>query len=460
MRSTLLLLLLLLGSVALAADVLILPFGDSITTCCHVCGVSKAILPSDSKHKAEDLQPFQGYMRPLWHTLDQLRTHNGHPATLFDFAGRQRDCLFKLANGTRASVADWPVRYEGYYGATTGQLLARNHASEAVQATQRQFGDLPRIALLHVGTNDLIALRLTNRVAAAVDSTRLLIEALAFGARPSKTRVLQHWSNNTNNDMPPFEGYNAAELASVCAALKSTKPRAIVVSLPIPIEFGLVAGAQGSYATRARRRRRTAGLHFALRRMFTELTDVTVPERPAATHSSAIVHIAALKFGKERLGEVQRACGIMAHGPWQEQGPNVALVLVDQSLGFSPNTDLHGDGLHPNIHGEAKIAARYAAAVQQLLHGWGIFTAAVVKEETLLQWASQNARRGIAEEIRATSPDGTPVSADSAAPRASPNGSDDDGNSLPAEVDDSPLMLGSVLLLVACVVAIRWLRRR
>jgi lysophospholipase L1-like esterase len=387
----------------------VMPFGDSISTCCHTCVVSPLALPKDQQAFAEPFQPFQGYMRPLFHTLTRMQAlWRSHSAEGLDtdsvaygqveFVGRRRDCIFRIPNNTRAYVADWPVRYEAQYGATTRRLLTEGFGITAIRKVVAELGArrVPRITLMQVGTNDLIAVKDTgDRIGRAIDSTRLLLQTVAFAVGPHRAALLPGDNRPTGSGMAlGLRGLPADEIPAVCAMVEGR--RAVVLSVPIPIIFErLVAGAKGARRSERRKRaRRHAALRAALFKLFTELTGEHVPLVDAARRSS-VIGVGTLLAHRVRWNAIQRECGcwrkeIYPSGcPMPDvayalsvdtsyEGTNVDVILVDQSVRFDAFADLHGDGLHPRASGEAKIAATYAAAIQLQLRRWNWIPAGAV----------------------------------------------------------------------------------
>ena len=379
-------------------EVPIMPFGDSITTCCHSCSVPAAILPPDAKAAhTEPIQPYQGYMRPLWHLLWRLPSALDRRALNFSFVGRMRDCLFPhVRNGTRARTDDWPVRYEAYYGYTAMRLVKEGLAVSAVAAAVAGGATPPLFTLLHVGTNDLLAVRTSNRIGGAIEGIRHLVGSLAFGAAGA---ALLAPRDNATTSVRPAPPVTTSPSSPFCKLVSQTRRRrrAIVLSLPIPVQFGLVGmGAAGkSYAARAKRWRRHAQLVAAIEELFHELTGLrAVGNRDTASFVRAL---APLRVDPARFRNALSACDGEQRGS-SPAAPSAAdatdggvdLVLVDQAAGFRTDADLHGDGVHPAGPGEGKIAARYAAGIQAALAAWGLLPPDTrVPDATLDAWAAR-----------------------------------------------------------------------
>jgi lysophospholipase L1-like esterase len=377
----------------------VMPFGDSITTCCHACAVPAELLPADVRHRAEPSRAANGYMRPLWHMLRSSNgSAHGHSAhdqpPQFRFVGRMRDCIFRKRDGPVAETRDWPVRYEGYFGHTTKHLLRKNIGPDAVAAAIADTGAPPDITLVHVGTNDL----LLGKGRYAGGKIVQLLLGLMLGTSDRLPPLLAA-DTSTRRRYP----VNATERETLCRclALRRSGPlrrRAIVLSIPLPVDFGLVSiGAAdiNAYNTRAERNPRHQGLRGAVRDAFDALTagSSTTPAAMSARSPSYVTAPRAVKLRPDgiadlrdrcRCGAADDRCWDAATAPAATKTRNASaahldassdvatdLVLVDMHTDVDPATALRGDGVHPTALGERIMAERYAAAIFAVLAHWG-----------------------------------------------------------------------------------------
>eukprot|EP00760_Papus_ankaliazontas_P038759 PhM_4_TR9276/c0_g1_i3/m.81312 len=140
----------------------VLPFGDSITTCCHECQVQRAVVPKPYwPYLAEGLRPWRGYVV----TLHDILVRHGLDGAV-TFVGRKSECMRNSSKVQRVATPGWELRYEGYYGNTARQLLRLFPG--ALNATR------PDVVLLHAGTNDVI----DPKAAAKRPGSQLAIRAL------------------------------------------------------------------------------------------------------------------------------------------------------------------------------------------------------------------------------------------------------------------------------------------
>lgn len=157
----------------------IMPLGDSISICCNYCAVPAGVLVRKDLH--EPPTPWDGYIRRLWHKLkaEELRQSSllnadggrGGGDFRFEYVGRVRSCMVNRSETMRVPD-DWEIRYEGYYGYTTGRVLSE------VVAPALEASD-PDVVLLLLGTNDLIQLKSggrLGRVGTAIQNLKALIE--------------------------------------------------------------------------------------------------------------------------------------------------------------------------------------------------------------------------------------------------------------------------------------------
>jgi lysophospholipase L1-like esterase len=155
----------------------IMPLGDSISICCNYCAVPAGVLVRKELH--EPPTPWDGYIRKLWLRLkaeEQRQASIPVPPShrfAFSYVGRVVTCMVNRSETMRVAD-DWEIRYEGYYGYTTGRVLGE------IVAPALQAND-PDIVLLMLGTNDLIQAKAGNRmgrVIGAIHNLKLLLEVL------------------------------------------------------------------------------------------------------------------------------------------------------------------------------------------------------------------------------------------------------------------------------------------
>lgn len=381
----------------------IMPIGDSITTCCHACNVDAAILPRNLRHRAEPLQAFEGYMRPLWKKFTSMGTlcassvmkppwhcistssddgsnHAGEATrrTYVRFVGRKRDCLFPSFKARNISAAqnDWPIYYEGYYGYTTSRYIAEGIASAAAQeafieSTSQQneedgskvtqvLSALPvwRVALLHLGTNDLIETKHVGldafgerRVSAAVSRCVMIVGQLlltmAFGRSEADVWTKNVWKLKTESKNETVWKMRATSLRETyCDLLRSKSssklwsPPALAWAQLLPVDFGgRIGGTKGG------KQFRVGSFNKLVREVFMFLT-----RNVTTTHE----YVTA--------GSMSCPGGVTA----------ALMALVDMNTGVDPRRHLHGDSLHPNELAETEVlASRYftAIAAMRLLLG-------------------------------------------------------------------------------------------
>ena len=297
---------LLLGLLAVASSttgVRIMPFGDSLTTCCHYCAVVKEILPPALADKlAEPPMAYSGYIRYLWHSLQMSQFP-------FEYVGRVNTCIKNSSKALRVPD-DWQVRYEGYYGFTTRRLM-----KEVLPGALRSND--PDVVLLTAGTNDMIAN--PKEVVGAPQSTKRF-------SRPDVA-----FSNLKNMIRSILTSRGEVR----CDSIHSRIPHVFVSIIP-PINFAVLS------ATRAGRTLKGKGVRVAkYNNMIASLRNASALEGCAGT----LIH----------------------------DIPNAVLAsrlhVVDLNAGMDIWGDFHGDGLHPNAHGEKKIASRFHQALLAVLVG-------------------------------------------------------------------------------------------
>jgi lysophospholipase L1-like esterase len=162
----------------------VMPLGDSISICCNYCAVPAGVLMRKDLH--EPPTPWDGYIRNLWHKLkrEEVRQSLTRSTELdplagsddwfrFTYVGRVHTCMVNRSETMRVPD-DWDIRYEGYYGYTTGRVLSE------VVVPALQVND-PDVVLLMLGTNDLIQAKAggrLGRVGAAIQNLKKIIGIL------------------------------------------------------------------------------------------------------------------------------------------------------------------------------------------------------------------------------------------------------------------------------------------
>jgi len=143
----------------------IMPFGDSITTCCHECQVQSIIVPSAFKRMlSEPRRPWKGYINALWDMLLQ----DGIAPKSVKLVGRKTECMRNGSKYPMRVPREWDLQYEGYYGHTSRQL------SKILPGALIDMN--PHIILLHAGTNDIIEPQARhNRPRSAVAQLRYMV---------------------------------------------------------------------------------------------------------------------------------------------------------------------------------------------------------------------------------------------------------------------------------------------
>lgn len=308
----------------------IMALGDSISTCCHFCAVLPGILPANARYLAEPAKPYSGYIRRLWHLLDNATNGGGahqvsrqrsqrslvseipaiSPSLYFEFVGRVKGCMINRSTEMRVP-SDWAERSEGYYGYTTERLL-REIVVGAMEA-----GD-PDIVLLHIGTNDLIALTAPagRRVENAINNILGILKRIAEAPRASGT------------------------------------PRFVILARIIPVRFGVIGGD--------RLHRKYAGKDYRVPQFNGELDRLFGAN---TTTTSSPTNLPFFFTPTMTVRQLMERRGQQAFSNSHEPVPTF-VRLVDFFSGFSVAADLHGDGLHPNEEGEMKIARRFLEGVR------------------------------------------------------------------------------------------------
>eukprot|EP00759_Apiculatamorpha_spiralis_P013123 PhF_6_TR19932/c0_g1_i1/m.28999 len=145
----------------------VMPFGDSITTCCHECQVQpEVVAPPFRRYLVERLKPWNGYVNTLWHMIHQ---HDNTSNMQVHFVGRVKECMRNSSKVNRVPRT-WDLQYEGYYGQTIKQL--QGYLPGALELN-------PDVILLHAGTNDLIdPKRHGNRPLIAMKHLKYLVDTM------------------------------------------------------------------------------------------------------------------------------------------------------------------------------------------------------------------------------------------------------------------------------------------
>ena len=282
----------------------IMPLGDSITTCCHYCSVLPAVLTPSFRHCTEPPTSYSGYVRRLWHRLHNHCTVGG--------ALRSGHCQFRYVGRrtecilNRSKTLRVPRDWDVHmegYYGYTTQRLLEEVVRPAMAAGR------PHVVLLHIGTNDLIQ---APTAAGAPKGRRSTAAA-------QHVREILHVITN-----PPSKCHRSLLQAEDSACWEP--PVAVLLAKIIPIDFARI-NAVARWAGGTRRLRSFYWKH----QHFNDLLTQIASEWNATTKSPT------------------------------------RLILVDPTVSFNMTADLHGDGLHPNSLGEAKIASAFFGPLIRLL---------------------------------------------------------------------------------------------
>ena len=322
-----------------------MPLGDSISVCCHHCGVAAAILPRHYRTRnAEPNRPWEGYIKQLHRILEH---HQGYvprfkynrsssppssPTVQFSFEGRVTTCMM---NGTKPSLGrvdtdDWSVHYEGYYGITSGGLLTTKLggalktlfvSSSSSHASASEITTI-NVVLLHIGTNDLIQPGLKNRVTNAVGNVASIIrqirEATIRGSSSSAARTV------------------------------------LIVSALSPMQFHLIGGDRLAPQLSKKSHRwkdYNDALHNLVSREDGFLDDTSWRTLRNTTNNGLDVMFVNPNqpLAEDREKEMLASCGSQ---------PKSAGALIKLPP-LSREKHLHGDGLHLNFDGERVLATTF-----------------------------------------------------------------------------------------------------
>ncbi|CUG92198.1 GDSL-family lipase, putative [Bodo saltans] len=313
----------------------VMPLGDSISICCNYCAVPAGVLVRKDLH--EPPTPWDGYIRNLWHKLKAEELRQAAAVSSREHQHQAEDTFrFTYVGRVHTCMVN---RSETMRVPADWDIryegyygYTTSRVLSEVVAPALQVND-PDVVLLMLGTNDLIQAKAGGRL------------------------------GRVGNAIQNLKAIVGLLLTTPRADSKDAgRSRHVLIGKVPPIRFSQIKAVPPA----ARKPHRVASLNREIEKLVVGLVEAQ----------------------KQRYIQLRGQAAAASFLP--------SIAFVDMYQNLSVTEDLHGDGLHPNHHGEEKISTEWFRGLGPLMHAPEAFRniPAAQNDDALLQQAMRAEGKG------------------------------------------------------------------